>query len=64
MWLSNSFGLDFTEKHVRDAVMILCDEHPFDPVVDMLAEAEANWDGRPRLDRMAVELLQLRGYAS
>ena len=27
----------------------------FNPVVDMLAEAEANWDGVARLDRMAVD---------
>jgi len=53
--LSNTFGLDFTEKHVRDAVNTLCHEHQFNPVVDMLAEAEASWDGKPRLDRMAVD---------
>jgi hypothetical protein len=53
--LSNTFGLDFTEKHVRDAVNTLCHENAFNPVVDMLAEAEASWDGMPRLDRMAVD---------
>jgi hypothetical protein len=55
MCLSDTWGLDFTEKHVRDAVNILCHENSFDPVVDMLADAEANWDGKPRLDRMAVD---------
>jgi predicted P-loop ATPase len=53
--LSDAFGLDFTEKHVRDAVVTLCNEHQFNPVVDMLAEAEANWDKVERLDRMAVD---------
>jgi hypothetical protein len=53
--LSDTYGLDFTEKHVRDAVNILCGENQFNPVLDMLAEAEASWDGKPRLDRMAVD---------
>jgi len=55
MALSDTFGLDFGDKNVRDAVNILCSENGFDPVVDMLAEAEANWDGVARLDRMAVD---------
>jgi len=53
--LSDAFRLDFTEKHIRDAVVTLCNEHQFNPVVDMLAEAEANWDKVERLDRMAVD---------
>jgi len=53
--LSDTFKLDFGERNVRDAVSTLCRENAFNPVVDMLAEAEASWDGKPRLDRMAVE---------
>jgi hypothetical protein len=53
--LSDTFGLDFTEKHVRDAVATLCQENAFNPVVEMLAEAEANWDGIERLNRVAVD---------
>ncbi|WP_404292880.1 VapE domain-containing protein [Microvirga sp. RSM25] len=53
--LSDRFGFDLTEKHVRDAVTSLALEHCYDPVVDMLAEAEAAWDGEERLDRMAVD---------
>jgi len=53
--MSDAFGLDFTEKHIRDAVVTLCNENQFNPVVEMLADAEANWDGVPRLDRMAVD---------
>ena len=52
--LSDRFGFDF-EKYVRDAVKSLALEHCFDPVADMLAEAQANWDGVARLDRMAAD---------
>jgi predicted P-loop ATPase len=55
--LSDRFGFDLTEKHVRDAVTSLALERRFDPVADMLAEAEANWDRVPRLDRMAADHL-------
>ena len=59
-FLSHRFGFDLTEKHVRDGVVSLALDHCFDPVADMLDEAEAAWikDGRkPRLDRMASEHL-------
>jgi len=55
MYLSDRYGRDFTEKHVRDAVMALAHENRFNPVADLLADAEANWDGVERLERMAVE---------
>jgi predicted P-loop ATPase len=55
--MSETFGFDLTEKHVRDAVISLAMEHCFDPVVEMLAAAEAGWDGIERLDRMAVDYL-------
>ena len=51
------FDRDFTEKHIRDAVSTLSVENSFNPVVDMLAEAEANWDGVKRLDRFAPDYL-------
>jgi predicted P-loop ATPase len=53
--LSDRFGFDLTDKHTRDAVMSLALERCFDPVVDMLEQAEANWDRIPRLDRMAAD---------
>jgi predicted P-loop ATPase len=53
--MSDSFGFDLTDKHTRDAVISLALEHCFDPVVDMLAQAEADWDGVERLDRMAID---------
>jgi predicted P-loop ATPase len=53
--MSDTFGFDMTDKHTRDAVISLAIERCFDPVCDMLAEAEASWDRVPRLDRMAVD---------
>ena len=53
--LSDRFGFDLTDKHIRDAVISLALEHCFDPVADMLAKAEANWDGVKRIDRMAAD---------
>jgi predicted P-loop ATPase len=53
--MSDIFGFDLTDKYTRDAVISLALEHCFDPVIDMLAEAEANWDGTKRLDRVAVD---------
>ncbi|WP_051396961.1 virulence-associated E family protein [Bradyrhizobium elkanii] len=53
--MSDTFGFDLTDKHTRDAVISLALEHCFDPVVDMLAAAEAGWDGTERLDGMAVD---------
>jgi hypothetical protein len=50
--LSDRFGFDLTEKHVRDAVISLALQHCFDPVADMLNEAEARWDGVERLGKV------------
>jgi hypothetical protein len=55
--LSDQFGFDLTDKHVIDAVKSLALEHCFDPVADMLEEAEGNWDKKKRLDRMAADYL-------
>jgi predicted P-loop ATPase len=54
-WLSDRYGFDLTEKHVREAAVELARENRFDPVADMLDEAAASWDGKERLDRMAVD---------
>jgi hypothetical protein len=53
--LSETFGFDCGEHHVRDAAMTLALSRRFNPVVDLLAEAEANWDGVARLDRVAAD---------
>jgi predicted P-loop ATPase len=49
------FGFDFTEKHVRDAVVSLALENCFDPVRDMIDAAQRDWDGTKRLARMAPD---------
>ena len=53
--LSARYGFDLQDKHVRDAIMLLAGTNQFNPVTDMLAEAEANWDGVLRLDRLACD---------
>jgi hypothetical protein len=53
--MSDQFGFDLTDKYTRDAVISLALEHSFDPVADMLDEAEGNWDGEARLDRAAAD---------
>jgi predicted P-loop ATPase len=53
--MSDQFGFDLTERFVRDAVVSLALDHRFDPVVNMLAEAEKNWDGVERLNKMAAD---------
>jgi hypothetical protein len=56
-YLSDTYGLDFTEVNVREAALALAHENRFDPVVEMLDGAQDNWDGVRRLDRMAADLL-------
>jgi predicted P-loop ATPase len=53
--LSDRFGTDFGKEHVRDAIVCVADQHRFDPVCDMLDQAQAQWDGIARLDTMVSE---------
>jgi hypothetical protein len=53
--LSAKFGFDFSEKHTRDAVISLALENCFNPVCDMIDDAQSQWDGIERLDRMATD---------
>ncbi len=53
--MSDTFGVDFTDRHTRDAVLSLALQHCFDPVLDMLEKAEAKWDGVQLMDRMALD---------
>jgi predicted P-loop ATPase len=55
--LSARFGVDFGTQNIRDAVISLALENCFDPVADMLDQAQGNWDGIKRLDRFAVDYL-------
>jgi predicted P-loop ATPase len=53
--LSDRFGFDLKAEHTRDAVMSLALDNCFNPVLDLIDKAEAEWDGIERLDRMAVD---------
>ena len=53
--MSDHFGFDMKDAATRDAVMSLALDHCFDPVRDMLDQAQGNYDGVKRLDRMAVD---------
>ena len=55
--VSERFGFDPTAAHVHDAVITLALEHCFDPVLDMLSLAQANWDKVARLDTWVVKYL-------
>jgi predicted P-loop ATPase len=52
--MSDIFGFDMKDAATRDAVVAMAMDHCFDPVRDMLDQAEGEWDGVKRLDRMAV----------
>jgi predicted P-loop ATPase len=53
--ISDVFGFDPNGNATRDGVVSLAQEHRFNPVADMLDQAEAQWDGVNRLDRAAVD---------
>jgi predicted P-loop ATPase len=53
--ISDKFGVDLEDKAVRDGVKSLALQNCFNPVMDMLAKAEAEWDGIERIDGMAVD---------
>ncbi len=55
--VSDTFAFDPRDEATRDGVKSLALEHSFDPVCDMLKEAEGHWDGVERLDRMAHDHL-------
>jgi predicted P-loop ATPase len=54
---SDEFGANFTSEIMLDAVRSIALDHRYDPVCDEVVAAEANWDGQPRLDSMAVDYL-------
>jgi Virulence-associated protein E len=55
--LSCEYGFDPKKEHVRDAAMTLARRNQRNPVLEMLARAQDDWDGAARLDRMAADLL-------
>ena len=53
--LNAAYGKDFGPVHIGDALMALGLENAFNPVCDMLAAAERDWDGTKRLDRLGPD---------
>ena len=53
--LNAAYGKDFGPIHVNDAITALALANGFNPVTDMLAGAEAGWDGVKRLDRLGPD---------
>jgi hypothetical protein len=53
--LTRVYGKDFGTAIVWDAVIALARENGFNPVCEMLAEAELFWDGVSRLDRLGPD---------
>jgi Virulence-associated protein E-like domain/Bifunctional DNA primase/polymerase, N-terminal len=49
------FHVDFLDLHTRDAALTLAEANQFNPVAEMLDDAQSRWDGKERLDRMAVD---------
>ncbi len=56
--MMHRFKLDFGALTVRDALVDgIARQNCYDPVLDMLEDAEANWDGVKRLGTFAVDYL-------
>ena len=55
--LDERFGLDFGEMNTRRAIEFIANENQFDPVLDMLEEAQGAWDKSERLETFAINYL-------
>jgi Virulence-associated protein E len=55
--ICEKFRFDPGKEHLIDAALTLADDDRFDPVCEMLAQAEKDWDRVPRLERMAADVL-------
>lgn len=53
------YGLKMTDRDMNAAVMSVARRNAFDPVLDMLAEAEAIWDGVPRIDLLWIDYFKV-----
>jgi predicted P-loop ATPase len=54
---SERYHFDPRDEYILDAVKSLAYENCFDPILDMLTEAEGNWDSTKRLDTWVVDYL-------
>jgi predicted P-loop ATPase len=57
---SERFGFDPEDKHIFDAVKTLALENCFDPILDLLDQAQAGWDKTPRLDTWVIDYLKCK----
>lgn len=57
--ISKRYGFDPEDKHTRDAVQSIALEHCFDPVCELIDEAQRVWeqDRQNRIDRFAPDYL-------
>jgi hypothetical protein len=56
-FVSEKFSFDPGAIHLLDAIKTIAVEHCFDPVLEMLDEAQRNWDKKPPLDNWVVTYL-------
>ncbi|HXX03676.1 MAG TPA: hypothetical protein VEJ37_05025 [Xanthobacteraceae bacterium] len=54
---STCFGFDAGIENILEAVKGIADYLCFDPLLEMLDEAEAAWDGIKRLDTWVIKYL-------
>jgi predicted P-loop ATPase len=57
---SEYFGFDPDDKYILDAVKTLAFENCFDPILDLLNEAQRDWDNKQRLDKWVVDYLKCK----
>jgi predicted P-loop ATPase len=55
---SERYGFDPEDKFIRDAVKTLALENCFDPILDLLDEAQRDWDQKRRLDTWVIDYLK------
>ena len=54
---SEQFGFDPQDSFILEAVKTLAFDNCFDPILDLLSEAQGKWDGKKRLDTWVVTYL-------
>ena len=54
------FGFDPTDKLILDAVKTLAFQNEFDPILELLDQAQAEWDGTPRLDTWTIDYMKAK----
>lgn len=55
--IADRYDFDAKEPNVYQAMLSLAFENVFDPVLDYFDEVQGRWDGKPRLDSLAIDYL-------